>query len=131
MAVCCTGSGGTTHSTVAMPASVKAKVIQKMPDKPTQPASSGLNTSASENISAMLPPTMAMALVRTLSRVRSANRAVTAAETAPAPCKARPQTRPMSESASAATKLPRANTNSPTMMTFLRPKRSEAKPSGN
>ena len=59
--------------------------MAKMPDKPTQPASKGETTSDTANISAMLAPTMAMALVRTLSRVTSARKAVTAAEMAPAP----------------------------------------------
>jgi hypothetical protein len=38
----------------------------------------------------MLPPTMAMALVRTSSRVKSASKAVTAADTAPRPLQAAP-----------------------------------------
>ena len=74
---------------------------------------------------------MAMALVRTLSRVRSAINAVTAADTAPAPCRARPTIRPVSESASAATRLPAANTAKPPTMMRLRPQRSDAMPSGS
>ena len=84
------GSGGTTQSTTAMPASARAQVRPKMPGSPPQAASRGLSTRASANMRPMLPPTMAMALVRTLSRVRSASSAVTAAETAPAPCRPRP-----------------------------------------
>ena len=79
----------------------------------------------------MLPPTSAMALVRTASRVWSASSAVTAADTAPAPCSARPTSSPVSESAMAASRLPAANTKRPSTMTRLRPKRSEAMPSGS
>ena len=125
------GSGGTTQSTTAMPASARAQVRPKMPGSPPQAASRGLSTRASANMRPMLPPTMAMALVRTLSRVRSASSAVTAAETAPAPCRPRPHIRPSSESAVAASRLPAAKTSSPATMTRLRPKRSEARPRGS
>lgn len=125
------GLGGTTQSTTAMPASASAQVSPKMPGRPKRAASGGAATSATANISPMLPPTRAMALVRTPSRVWSASRAVTAAETAPAPCSARPSSSPPSESASAASRLPAANTSRPSTMTRLRPKRSEAMPSGS
>ena len=93
-------------------------------------ASSGANTSDSANISAMLPPTNAMALVRTSSRVKSASSAVTAAEIAPAPCSARPATSQFKSGAQAATKLPSANISSPATITRLRPHQSEASPKG-
>lgn len=93
--------------------------------------SSGAATRATANIRPMLPPTRAMALVRTASRVWSASKAVTAADTAPAPCSARPSSSPVSESASAASRLPPANTKRPSTITRLRPKRSEAMPSGS
>ena len=86
-AACAVGAGasGTHHSTTAMPPSASAPVSAKMPCSPTAAASSGASTSDSANISAMLPPTSAIALVRTSSRVESASSAVTAAEIAPAP----------------------------------------------
>ena len=113
-----------------MPNKAKPVVRAKMPDKPTQPASNGANTKEDANISAMLPPMMAMALVRTPSRVTSAKKAVTAAEMAPAPCNARPTASQVRSGAQAATALPKANTNKPTTMVGLRPKRSEATPKG-
>ena len=78
----------------------------------------------------MLPPTMAMALVRTWSRVWSASSAVTAADTAPAPCTLRPTKSAIRLSAWAAIRLPTANTNRPKIMTRLRPSRSDARPKG-
>ena len=101
-----------------------------MPGRPTQPASSGAITSESANISAMLAPTMAMALVRTLSRVTSARNAVTAAEMAPAPCTARPMDSQVRSGAQAAMALPVANSSRPATMVGLRPKRSDAMPNG-
>ena len=55
-------------------------------------------------------------------------KAVTAAETAPAPCSARPAISQPRVGAAAAMKLPAANTSRPSTITFLRPKRSEARP---
>jgi hypothetical protein len=71
-----------------MPATVSPKVSQNSPARPNCAASSGAATRANANMSPMLMPTSAMALVRTLSRVWSASSAVTAADTAPAPCSA-------------------------------------------
>jgi len=113
-----------------MPASASAAVIQNRPPRPIAPASGGAATSDSANIAAMLMPTNAMPLVRTSSRVRSVKSAVTAADTAPAPWIARPTTSICTLPASAATTLPSANTISPSTMTFLRPTRSDASPSG-
>ena len=79
----------------------------------------------------MLPPTSAMALVRTSSRVWSASRAVTAADTAPAPCRDRATMSQFRVGAQAARKLPAANTSRPKMITRLRPSRSEAVPNGS
>ena len=78
----------------------------------------------------MLPPTNAIALVRTSSRVVSAKKAVTAAEIAPAPCSVRPMTSQSRSGAQADTKLPPANSSRPAMMTGLRPHRSDASPKG-
>lgn len=94
---------GTTHSTMATPASASAQVAEQ-PRQPDSRRQYGAATNAMANISPMLPPTSAMALVRTASRVWSASSAVTAADTAPAPCSARPTSRPVSESASAASR---------------------------
>jgi hypothetical protein len=105
-------------------------VSAKIPAKPMPAASSGANTSESANMSAMLAPTMAMALVRTPSRVTSAKNAVTAAEMAPAPCTARPMVSQVRSGAQAAIPLPRANSNRPATMVGLRPKRSDARPNG-
>ena len=113
-----------------MPASDSAQVSQNSPPRPITAASGGAATSDSANIAAMLMPTSAMPLVRTSSRVWSASSAVTAADTAPAPWMARPMMSICTLPASAATALPRANTSSPTTMTFLRPTRSDASPSG-
>jgi hypothetical protein len=84
-------------------------------------ASAGAATSDTANISPMLAPTSAMALVRTASRVWSASSAVTAAETAPAPWIARPTSSQVRLGAAAATKLPAAKTSSPITITRLRP----------
>ena len=104
--------------------------MRKIPDSPTQPASIGARTREMANIRAMLAPTMAMALVRTLSRVTSARKAVTAAEMAPAPCTARPTASQVRSGAQAAMALPSANTSKPVTMVGLRPNRSEASPNG-
>ena len=61
----------------------------------------------------MVPPMVAMALVRFSSLVKSANKAVTAAETAPAPCMARPNITPSIFIANAATMLPIAKIAKP------------------
>jgi len=127
---CCTGSPGVNSSTTAMPAIASAAVSQNRPPNPIAPVSGGAATSDSANMAAMLMPTSAIALVRTSSRVRSASSAVTAADTAPAPCSARPATSICTLPASAAMALPSANTTRPATITFLRPMRSEASPSG-
>jgi hypothetical protein len=93
-------------------------------------ASGGATTKDSANISPMLAPISAMALVRTASRVRSASSAVTAADTAPAPCSARPASSHGSVGAAAASMLPAAKIIKPMMMTRLRPKWSDAMPNG-
>ena len=93
-------------------------------------ASQGATTSESANISAILPPTSAIALVRTASRVVSARKAVTAADMAPAPCTARPTINQFRSGAQAETKLPSANMTSPTIITGLRPHQSDASPNG-
>ena len=125
------GSGGTSHSTTAMPASVSPPVMANKPASPTAALSNGASTSARANTRPMLMPTSAMALVRTLSRVWSASSAVTAADTAPAPCSARAMIRPCTSVASAAHRQPAANVSNPNTITRLRPKRSDAMPSGN
>ena len=129
--LCSGGSSGTIRYRPAMASRASTATSQNMPDRPMSASSSGERISATENTRPMLPPMMAMALVRTASRVRSASRAVTAADTAPAPCRARPQSRPSSEVASAATALPMAKTTSPSVIMRLRPKRSDAMPKGS
>jgi len=115
---------------MAMPASASRPVSTNRPLSPMRALSAGASTSDTANISPMLPPTSAMALVRTSSRVWSASKAVTAAEIAPAPCSARPASSQFRSGAAAARKLPSANTSSPATITRLRPSRSEASPKG-
>ena len=124
------GSGGTTQATTAMQTITKTPVSTKRPLSPICCAKIGAKTKDRANISPMLAPTSAMALVRTASRVMSASKAVTAAEIAPAPCKERPTINQPSVEAAAATKLPKAKITKPIKITFLRPKRSEAMPNG-
>ena len=113
-----------------MPTSASSAVSQNRPDRPTAPASGGAAISEMAKVRPMLAPTSAMPLVRTSSRVKSASSAVTAADMAPAPCSARPATSTCTLPAMAATALPSANTSRPSTMIFLRPKRSDARPSG-
>jgi hypothetical protein len=117
--------------TTATPTKAITPVNQNKPANPIQAVSTGDTTKDSANISPMLPPTRAMALVRTSSRVKSANKAVTAADTAPAPCRLRPTNKPIKSVAAAAQKLPKAKISRPSTMTRLRPKRSEAMPNGS
>ena len=77
---------------------------------------------------AIITPMSAMALLRFSSRVESATSALMAAETAPAPCSARPRASIATVSAMAASTLPAAITSNPTVMTCLRPNRSDAAP---
>ena len=76
----------------------------------------------------ILPPTMAIALVRFSSAVRSAMKAMTADDTAPIPWMTRPTMIHVMSCAIAATKLPSAKMSSPVAMTGLRPILSEAHP---
>ena len=92
--------------------------------------SSGASTSDSAKTRPIEAPIIAIALVRCSSRVRSAASAVTAAEIAPAPWMTRPTMVSQMSSASAAMKLPSANSSRPKTITGLRPKRSEAMPKG-
>ena len=117
--------------TTTTPKRASTPVNPNRPDRPIQAVSKGDTTNDNANIKAMLPPTKAMALVRTSSRVKSANKAVTAADTAPAPCRLRPTNKPVRSVAAAAQKLPKAKINRPNTMTRLRPNRSEAMPKGN
>ena len=125
------GAGGAPQMTTPTPMMASTPVSQNSPDKPIQAVSKGETTKDSANIKPMLPPTKAMALVRTSSRVRSASKAVTAADTAPAPCRLRPISKPVRSVAAAAQKLPKAKMTKPSTMTRLRPKRSEAMPNGS
>ena len=125
------GADGTTHSTTAMPHSEKNAVIQNNPDKPTTATNGGAPINDTANVMPTMPPTTAIALVRTSSRVESAMNAETAALTAPAPCSARPTMTPVMVVDIAATTLPSTSTARPSTITGLRPNRSDAAPNGN
>ena len=127
---CSEGSAGTHQRMTATPPRASTAVRPNKPGKPAQAASTGANTRDTANINPILPPTSAMALVRTTSRVWSASKAVTAADTAPAPCKARPSIKPFRSVAKAAHTLPAENNTKPSMITRLRPQRSDATPKG-
>ena len=63
----------------------KTAVIKKIPGTPIHWLSTGPKIKDIANVIPMVPPIIAIALVRCSSLVRSATKAVTAAETAPAP----------------------------------------------
>ena len=125
------GAAGTTHITTAIPQSDRNAVIQNKPDRPTTATSGGAPINETANVMPTMPPTIAIALVRTSSRVESAMNADTAALTAPAPCSARPTMTPVMVVDMAATTLPITSKARPRMITGLRPNRSDAAPNGN
>ena len=73
-----------------MPPVARIAVIAKIPGTPISVLSTGPAMMDNPNVSPMVMPIAAMALVRTESRVRSAASAITAAEIAPVPCTVRP-----------------------------------------
>ncbi|MNK90819.1 hypothetical protein D3C87_1108870 [compost metagenome] len=127
---CGGGGAGTRNSVTPMASTPSTAISQKMPDMPMLFSSGEAITRDSAKVSPMLPPTIAMALVRWRSRVRSAMQAVMAAEMAPMPCIARPMVMPARVSEKAATSAPATNSSSPATITGLRPTRSDSQPSG-
>ncbi|MCY1235939.1 hypothetical protein D9M72_485700 [compost metagenome] len=127
---CGAGGVGTRNSVTPMATSPSTDIRLKMPDMPMLCSSGEAITSDSAKVRPMLPPTIAIALVRWRSRVRSAMQAVMAAEIAPMPCSARPAMMPVSVSENAATSPPAMNSSRPATITGLRPMRSDSQPSG-